>query len=222
MDRQYSTDRRYILLFGRQNLQNAILLDYIQTHLGLHAQLVHKLAWPPAHFPADGQTLLMFDTDGVRPERLARILDEIYEADAVSLIGLFNVPEHHALEEFICWPRVSALFYRHTSQSLLLEGIKAVFNGELWLPRKLVNDHLERTRQRPRALEPPPVSLTGREAEILHLVETGATNQDIADALEVSTHTIKTHLYNLFKKIGVKNRVQAINWAKEHLSSITV
>ncbi|MFK4752919.1 LuxR C-terminal-related transcriptional regulator [Oceanobacter antarcticus] len=220
MHLQDDAGRRHILLFGRQNLQNTVLLAYIQGQLGMHSQLVHELVWPPACLPADGQTLLMFDTDGVRPERLAKVLDTVYEEDddTSPAIALFNVPQRHAMESFVCWPRVCALFYRDSTQQQLIRGVEAVFKGELWLPRKLVNAHLERTRQRPRAFEPPPVSLTSRESEILHLVATGATNQAIAEILELSTHTVKTHLYNLFRKVGVKNRVQAINWAKEHLS----
>jgi ATP/maltotriose-dependent transcriptional regulator MalT len=33
----------------------------------------------------------------------------------------------------------------------------------------------------------------------------------------VSMHTVKTHIYNLFKKIDVSNRIQAVNWAKDNL-----
>lgn len=42
----------------------------------------------------------------------------------------------------------------------------------------------------------------------------GASNIDIANALFVSENTVKTHLYNVFKKINVKNRLQAMMWAK--------
>lgn len=33
-------------------------------------------------------------------------------------------------------------------------------------------------------------------------------------------HTVKTHIYNLFKKIGVANRIQAVNWAKEYMEEL--
>jgi len=49
-------------------------------------------------------------------------------------------------------------------------------------------------------------NLTPRELEVLDLVLKGYRNQDIADALFVSLHTVKTHLQNIFKKMGVTNR----------------
>ena len=48
---------------------------------------------------------------------------------------------------------------------------------------------------------------------------TGASNSEIASSLFVSEHTIKSHLYNVFKKINVRNRLQAVRWAKENLDS---
>jgi len=40
---------------------------------------------------------------------------------------------------------------------------------------------------------------------------------DIARSLSLSPHTIKTHIYNIFKKINASNRLQAVNWAQENL-----
>lgn len=64
---------------------------------------------------------------------------------------------------------------------------------------------------------PMKAELTKREVQILQLTATGATNTEIAEQLNVSMHTVKTHIYNLFKKIGVANRMQAVNWAQDHL-----
>ncbi|MEA7595362.1 LuxR C-terminal-related transcriptional regulator, partial [Salmonella enterica subsp. enterica serovar Virginia] len=43
----------------------------------------------------------------------------------------------------------------------------------------------------------------------------GASNNEIARSLFISENTVKTHLYNLFKKIAVKNRTQAVSWANQ-------
>jgi LuxR family transcriptional regulator of csgAB operon len=59
--------------------------------------------------------------------------------------------------------------------------------------------------------------LSPREIEVLALVAMGATNDEVADMLSVSPHTVKTHLYSIFKKIGVPSRLQAALWAAKNL-----
>lgn len=61
----------------------------------------------------------------------------------------------------------------------------------------------------------PEAGLSQRELEVLELMTQGFTNQQIADKLFLSIHTIKTHSSNLFVKLDVKNRTQALIKAKE-------
>lgn len=50
--------------------------------------------------------------------------------------------------------------------------------------------------------------ISKRELEIIHLVCAGKSNQEIADTLFISLGTVKNHLYNIYAKIGIKNRTQ--------------
>jgi LuxR family maltose regulon positive regulatory protein len=56
--------------------------------------------------------------------------------------------------------------------------------------------------------------LSGREIEVLHLIAEGLTNQEVADQLYLSLHTIKIHARNIYAKLGVKNRTQAVTRGK--------
>jgi DNA-binding NarL/FixJ family response regulator len=60
---------------------------------------------------------------------------------------------------------------------------------------------------------PPPAGLTAREAEVLTLIARGLANADIAAALFIGETTVKTHINNLFAKIGVRTRPEAIRYA---------
>jgi two-component system, NarL family, response regulator LiaR len=59
------------------------------------------------------------------------------------------------------------------------------------------------------------IGISKRELEVLQLISEGLSNQEIADRLFVSLNTIKTHSSNLFMKLDVKRRTQAIQKAKE-------
>ena len=57
--------------------------------------------------------------------------------------------------------------------------------------------------------------LTAREVEVLKLIETGASNQDIARQLVISIPTVKRHITNIYTKLDVKSRTQAIAIGKQ-------
>ncbi|HNT78524.1 MAG TPA: LuxR C-terminal-related transcriptional regulator, partial [Anaerolineae bacterium] len=69
----------------------------------------------------------------------------------------------------------------------------------------------------PTTLNPQPLiePLSDRELEVLALVTDGATNREIADRLYIAASTVKTHINNLYGKLGAANRVQAVARARE-------
>ena len=60
------------------------------------------------------------------------------------------------------------------------------------------------------------MSLSSREMEIIELVASGLTNQEIAQKLTISKRTVDNHVSNMFTKTGSKNRVALLNWAMDH------
>jgi DNA-binding NarL/FixJ family response regulator len=70
----------------------------------------------------------------------------------------------------------------------------------------------------PGALSDEHTSLTSRELGILHLVAAGATNHEIAQQLWITRQTVKFHLSNIYRKLGVNNRTGACHYA--HLNGI--
>jgi DNA-binding NarL/FixJ family response regulator len=85
--------------------------------------------------------------------------------------------------------------------SLLNKAIDSVIRGELWIDRKTLRDSfLHRGRDE--------ISLTRREQEILRCLGSGLSNKEIADKLRITEQTVKSHCNHLYKKFGVKNRLQ--------------
>lgn len=58
--------------------------------------------------------------------------------------------------------------------------------------------------------------LSPREAETLALIAKGLTNEEVAAASHRSINTIKSSIRNIYRKIGVQNRAQAVGWALQH------
>lgn len=63
---------------------------------------------------------------------------------------------------------------------------------------------------------PPALDLTSRELDVLHLIATGATNREIAEALSISEGTVKNHVSNILSRLGLRDRIQAALFAHEH------
>jgi DNA-binding CsgD family transcriptional regulator len=58
--------------------------------------------------------------------------------------------------------------------------------------------------------------ISNREQEIIQLILEGMSNADIEKKLYISPHTVKNHIYNIYQKLGVKNRVQISNLVRDH------
>jgi two-component system response regulator DesR len=66
----------------------------------------------------------------------------------------------------------------------------------------------------PRKSEQPAPLLTEREREVLDLVAAGSTNREIAEQLFLSPHTVKEHTSALYRKLGARNRAEAVQLAQ--------
>jgi len=76
---------------------------------------------------------------------------------------------------------------------------------------RMVGDGQEVFRE---STNPAVPSLTERESEILGLIAGGATNREIAGALYLSPHTVKEHTSTLYRKLGARNRAEAVQRAQ--------
>jgi DNA-binding NarL/FixJ family response regulator len=106
----------------------------------------------------------------------------------------------------------------------LQRAVRAVAGGDAWLDPSVTGRVLTIYRDAPGARaaagagsgDPALASLTAREREVLELIATGLTNDEIAERLVLGAGTVKTHVNHIFLKLGVRNRAEAVIFAFDH------
>ena len=93
----------------------------------------------------------------------------------------------------------------------LLKAIRVLSRGCMWLPEQAVPTVVNELRSgRMRATEE---SMTAQEYELLKMLESGLSNKEMATRLGVAEVTVKAHLGRLYRRCGVKTRVQLLGYA---------
>jgi DNA-binding NarL/FixJ family response regulator len=142
--------------------------------------------------------------DGVEATRA--ILAEQPDVGVVVLTG------SNADAQVLAAVQAGALGYlaKTSEREQLLAAIRQVARGDPWLPPRL-------TRKLLAHLKPgsgvPADPLTDREMEVLRLLAQGKSNQQIAEGLNISEVTVRTHVSHIFAKLGAGNRVEAALYA---------
>ncbi len=133
---------------------------------------------------------------------------------------VYNAPSRLTTEQLLKLGNLKGLFSEQIKAADIARGCGEIINGQNWLPRKVTAQLLHYYRHVvEQNTTPAVVDLTSREIQILQSLKTGASNLQIAEDLFISEFTVKSHLYQIFKKLSVRNRVQAISWAKQHILS---
>jgi DNA-binding NarL/FixJ family response regulator len=206
---------------GRSTVHNEALACCLERETGAKCVLVEDTGnilttgYPQ---PSTLPTVMLWDCREKTPKSL---LEELRLCAMQKPSGwkvlLLNVRRLWGIEKQLVQSGISGFFYREDPLRMVLNGIRAVLNGELWFPRKVMSSWILEGRERAAAHRKHSNALTPRQVEIVALVAVGATNDEIADRLRISPHTVKTHLYQVFKKINVPNRMQAALWAAKNL-----
>jgi two-component system response regulator NreC len=109
----------------------------------------------------------------------------------------------------------SAYVPKRAAPNDLITAIRAAYRGEMYiypsLARLLVNDFLARAGDGDEKATMN--ELTPREQEVLALLAEGKTNDEIADALTISHHTVARHRENLMSKLGLHSRSDLVRYA---------
>ncbi|WP_157338239.1 MULTISPECIES: response regulator [Paenibacillus] len=97
----------------------------------------------------------------------------------------------------------------------IAQAIRAAGKGQSILESQVASKLMNRFRQ-PKPAAAPHEDLTEREMEVLRLIATGKSNQEVADDLFIGIKTVKFHVTNVLAKLGVEDRTQAAIYAFKH------
>src|SRR3982074_319908 len=99
---------------------------------------------------------------------------------------------------------------------MLCKSVRCVHRGQIWASNEQLA-YLVSSVSRPKSTDVTDSHgrplLTAREQQVLHLLADGLSNLELATVLKLSEHTIKNHLFRIYDKLGVSNRMEAVLYA---------
>ncbi|AUJ68945.1 MULTISPECIES: response regulator transcription factor [Pseudoalteromonas] len=218
----------FILTHARANTSSTnytVLIKVLET-LGHTVKVDTRL---PESAQREQIALFLVDTEHRDCNEL--ISAEVKLLAAKHKVLLFNANEDNVNEKTALLGNVKGILYRNAPPETLFQGLSSVLKGELWFCRSAISEAFsELIAAMPQALPNSDIilsneelnMLTGREKSVIKLIAAGAKNEDIADRLNISSHTVKTHIYSAFKKTNSRNRVELANWALRHIPIVSL
>lgn len=201
-------------------MQNELMASFLQENTGASCLAVQSVREIPAldEERTEPPRLVLLDCLEKDPESLLVEFESIdKEMFARDSVVLFNVSPGLRIEEEAVMRGVRGFFYTQDSLERFEKGVRTILEGELWISREIMTKVILEDKRPRRFFRTDASVLTRREIEILTLAASGATNAEIANRLYISPHTVKSHLYNIYKKIQVSSRLEAALWAAKNL-----
>jgi LuxR family transcriptional regulator of csgAB operon len=216
---QASTESDFYIV-GRRKLQSETIASCLERETGNECFVLEDISQIPPVDPKDlgRQRLVLLDCQGKNSENvLAELRLHLKQKQSTNHVVLFSVGRNLGIEKKCVLEGIRGFFYETDPLDRFLKGLRAVLKGELWLSREIMTKCILEGTDRPSSSRSDSEPLTPRQIQILAQVAIGATNDEIAETLYLSPHTVRTHLHNIFKKINVPNRTQAALWAAKNL-----
>ena len=211
----------FIFIVSHNILQNELLLSFLKDKTGFNGSCLSFLD-PASLKKKDRSTannIFLIDCKSIDMKNIWPNIPMIKKSDSCRVFfALFNVDLSKKVETTAMDNGIHGVFYEDDPLDNVPKGIRAILNGDLWYSRNTLKkiltnrhplddiSHLERE-----------TLLTFREKEILLMIACGHNSRFISDDLCISSHTVKTHIYNIYSKINVNNRLQAALWAAKNL-----
>ncbi|MBW2148146.1 MAG: response regulator transcription factor [Deltaproteobacteria bacterium] len=218
---QESAGKPMIHIVGPLKLQNELIACFLERETGMECMQAAGFDEAIGTINKDKVRphLILWDCRGTDPSTFWIEFGVNFKPfQDQCFIALFNVcSDSRIVEKDIVNRGVRGIFYNAVPLGMLSKGVLTILSGELWISRETMSRCLLDRAGSAGFSGDPGATLTSREKEILIEIVSGQSNDKIADHLCLSIHTVKTHIYNIYKKINVTNRLQAVLWAAKNL-----
>ena len=149
---------------------------------------------------------------GLRNEDGLRIVAALTkELPQLKVIGMGLIPSQSDIIEFV-EAGASGFILKDASLDDLLRTIRSVVRGARVLPPPLTGSLfdrvIEQALRRRKGRLPVAVRMTKREREVIALIADGLSNKEIAQMLNLSPYTVKSHVHNILEKMALHSRLQ--------------
>lgn len=213
-----SPSKSRVLIIGPHELQNKLLARFLEQETGLPCTFSSVLEREAVDAKSSSACLFLFDCQGSGLGQLWAMIESGPAIDPVRCrIALFNLDTNTGREKEIMDRGIHGIFYLGEPLDMFPRGVRAMLDGEMWYSRKALSKRIMEPGKGSKASLAAANILTSREKEILIGIASGASNEDIAQDLSISPHTVRTHIYNIYKKINTSNRLQAMLWVAKYL-----
>jgi two-component system, NarL family, response regulator LiaR len=156
--------------------------------------------------PEHAVDVTLFDTYG-ETDKVGQRVRDLASDGASGAIIVFTFSDDAALAHDLLRAGAQGFISKATPATQIVDGIRAAAHGH-----QVMLTQRSRYALIPAELRWPgrDLRLTQRESELLALLPTGMTNRELGGHLHLSENTIKTQLRNLFSKLDIRNRAQAV------------
>jgi DNA-binding NarL/FixJ family response regulator len=211
----HSNLEAHVHIFGPLKLQNELIREFLERSTGLRCSCWEDPKHTISDIRTDQNPLVLWDCIDTDQDGLWAKLR--MGLNSQSLLALFNVRPDIGISKEIIDLGVRGVFLENESPGIFTKGVQAILSGEFWFSRDILVKCLSDNGNSVETPQDTASYLTSREKEILVKLASGSTNRKIAEDLFISPHTVRTHIYKIFRKINVPNRLHAAFWATENL-----
>ena len=197
-----------------RRLRVALLNDYDVVVAGLAAMLQPykrqvrvvdvSTGRPTRRAPID---VVLYDSYG-RPGLDLNRVSRTVEQENIGHVAVFTFDFHHDLIADTLARGATGYLWKGLRSDELVDALERIVDGQV-----VISDARPHTHPLGGSEVAWPLrdrGLTARESEALALLVSGLRNREIGDAMFVSTDTVKTHLANVYRKLAVRNRAEAV------------